>query len=139
MGNDKGISVNHKLVGINIVSFNPKRLADFYHTILGADINENYGGPNRIEVWFGEKNDSTVCIVVHFDAAFKPQTYNTCQGFELRVTDVDAEYMRICDLGVKVSEPPRDLPWGYRFFHIKDPDGNGIDIVAQLEVDKCKA
>lgn len=59
-------------------------------------------------------------------------TYNTCQGFEFRVLDIDAEYKRICDLGIAVEEPPKEVPWGYRFFHIKDPAGNGIDIVAPI-------
>lgn len=119
-----------KLVSINVVSSNPKRLADFYKNILGADINEEYGGPHRIEIWFGKRNESTVCIVANYDEGFKPQTYNACQGFEFRVADADAEYKRIRNLGVEVKEPPKDLPWGCRYFSIKDPDGNGIDIVA---------
>ena len=62
-----------------------------------------------------------------------PQTFNACQGFEFRVADADEEYKRIQGLGVEVKEPPQDLPWGYRYFHIKDPEGNGIDIVAQIQ------
>ena len=65
-------------------------------------------------------------------SGFKPQIFNACQGFEFRVADADAEYERICALSIEVKEPPKDLPWGYRFFHIKDPDGNGIDIVAKI-------
>jgi len=121
-----------KLVSINVVSPNPKRLADFYRDVLGAEINEEHGGPHRIEIWFGPKNDSTVCIVANYDEGFVPQVYNTCQGFEFRVADADSEYKRIRGLGVEVKEPPKDLPWGYRYFNIKDPDGNGIDIVQQL-------
>ncbi|MCL2774095.1 MAG: AraC family transcriptional regulator [Oscillospiraceae bacterium] len=122
----------NNLVLINIVSSDPKRLADFYRSILGAEIEENHGGPHRIEIRFGPNDGSNVCIVANYDEGFKPQTYNACQGFEFRVADADAEYKRICDLGIKVKEPPKDVPWGYRFFNIKDPDGNGIDIVAQI-------
>ena len=122
----------NNLVSINIVSADPKKLADFYHNILGAEIEENHGGPHRIEIWFGPKDESTVCIVANYDEGFKPQTYNVCQGFEFRVADADAEYKRICDLGIEVKEPPKDVPWGFRFFNIKDPDGNGIDIVAEI-------
>ena len=123
-----------KFVGINIVSSNPRRLADFYKNVLGAYIvdDKEHGGPHRIEIWFGPKGDSTVCIVANFDEGFVPQTYNTCQGFEFRVADADVEFKRIRGLGVEVKEPPKDLPWGFRYFNIKDPDGNGIDIVAQL-------
>ena len=119
---------------INIVSADPERLANFYENVLGADITrcEMHGYPHRIEMWFGPRSDSTVCIVANYDEGFKPQIFNACQGFEFRVADADAEYERICALGIEVKEQPKDLPWGYRFFHIKDPDGNGIDIVAKI-------
>ncbi|MGI5899778.1 MAG: AraC family transcriptional regulator [Christensenellales bacterium] len=123
-----------KFVGTNIVSSNPQRLADFYKDVLGAFIvnDKEHGGPHRIEIWFGERNENTTWITVNYDEGFKPQVYNTCQGFEFRVADADAEYKRIVELGVEVKEPPQDLPWGYRYFNIKDPDGNGIDIVQAL-------
>lgn len=120
------------LVNVNVVTSDPKRLADFYQNVLGAEIDESHGGPHRIEIWFGPKNASTVCIVANYDEEFAPQTYNTCQGFEFRVADADVEYKRMLGLGVEIKEPPKDLPWGYRYFNIKDPDGNGIDIVAEL-------
>lgn len=126
-----------KLRCMNIVSANPTRLADFYKTILGANVDESHGGPHRIEIWFGDiqegsPEDKTVFIVVNCDEGFTPRTFNACQGFELHVSDANAEYKRIQALGVEVKEPPKDLPWGYRFFNIKDPDGNGIDIVQAL-------
>jgi len=123
------------LVLINIVSAEPKKLADFYENVLGADITrcELHGYPQRIEMWFAPRSDNTVCIVANEDKEFKPQTYNACQGFEFRVADADTEYERICTIGIEVKEPPKDLPYGYRFFHIKDPDGNGIDIVQELK------
>ena len=133
-GFTKASGFTRKFVGINIVSSNPKRLADFYKEVLGAYIvnDKEHGGPHRIEIWFGERNENTIWITVNYDEGFKPQTYNACQGFEFRVADADTEYNRICGLGVEMKEPPKDLPWGYRYFNIKDPDGNGIDIVASL-------
>ena len=41
-----------------------------------------------------------------------------------------AEFYR--DVLVIDATEPCDLPWGYRYFHIKDPDGNGIDLVQKL-------
>ena len=123
-----------KLVGINVVTKDTKRLAEFYKNVLGAEIDESHGGPQRIEIWFGPKCDDTVCIVANYDAVYIPPTVHTCQGFEFRVEDVDGEYERICSLGVTVAEAPKDLPWGFRYFHIKDPDGNGIDIVGRIKI-----
>lgn len=121
-----------KLAGINIVSANPERLADFYRDVLGAKVDKTHGGPHRIEVWFGPQDDNSVWIAANCDPAFVPQTYHACQGFEFRVDNVDAEYERLSASGIEIKEAPRNLPWGYRFFHIKDPDGNGIDIVQKL-------
>ena len=130
----KTTGFTHKLVGINILSANPKRLADFYNEVMGADIvnNEEHGGPNRIEIWFGERNENTTCITVNYDEKYVPSVSEACHGFEFRVADADKEYRRIVEAGIEVKELPRDLPWGYRYFNIKDPDGNGIDIVQIL-------
>jgi len=134
-----------KLSLFNLASPNPQRLAYFYRDVLGANINEEYGGPRRIEIWFGENKEASVLIVANLDEGFAPRTggerpwfefrgkkYNASRGFEVRVVDADAEYKRICDLGVEVKEPPKDLPWGYRLFLVKDPDGNDIEICAPL-------
>ena len=130
----KTTGFTRKFVGINIVSSDPKRVADFYEKVLGAYIvnDQEHGGPNRIEIWFGERNENTTWITVNYDEGFKLQSVNTCQGFEFRVADADAEYKRIIEMGIEVKEPPKDLPWGYRYFNIKDPEGNGIDIVQAL-------
>jgi predicted enzyme related to lactoylglutathione lyase len=122
---------------VNIVSADPRRLAEFYEIILGANIDESRGGPHRIEMWFADAREEPpgnrpVLIVVNYDAGYTPRTFNACHGFELHVADANAEYRRVQALGVEVKEPPKDLPWGYRYFHIEDPDGNGVDIVQAL-------
>ncbi len=121
-----------RLAGINLPSPDPQRMADFYQAVLGARIvnDEAHGGPHRIEIGFGDNNGSTPWITVNHDGDFQPPSGHACQGFEFRVADADAQYQRIQALGIEIEEPPKDLPWGYRYFHLKDPDGNGIDIVA---------
>lgn len=117
---------------INIPTPNARKLADFYHNVLGANVDDSHGGPNRIEIWFGDKDERTCFIVATQDKAYKKPVTTACQGFEFAVQDVNAEYERIRALGVEVKESPKDLPWGHRFFNIKDPDGNGIDIVQAI-------
>jgi len=99
---------------------------------------EMHGGPNRIEIWFGEGNENDFCIAAHYNEGFKPQTTigNTFMGFEfhfgfeLRVADADAEYERIRETDVEIKHLPKDVPWGCRCFGIKDPDGNTVDFVS---------
>jgi catechol 2,3-dioxygenase-like lactoylglutathione lyase family enzyme len=47
----------------------------------------------------------------------------------IEVEDVEAEYQRIKDAGVKIAVPLRDEPWGDRHFAFYDPNGVGIDMV----------
>jgi len=135
MSESGGTSMHLKCV--NIVSADPGRLAGFYRTVLGASIDQSHGGPDRIEMWFGDNRGGTVLLVVNHDGEYVPREYEACQGFEFQVPDVDAEYKRIQALGVEVKEPPKDTPWGYRYFNIKDPDGNGVDVVQALTRSEC--
>ena len=121
-----------KLVSVNLPTPDAKKLANFYHDVLGASIDDSHGGPGRIEIRFGEKDYSTVFIVATQDEDYERSATTACQGFEFSVQDANEEYKRILNLGIVVEEPPKDLPWGYRYFHIKDSDGNGIDLVQKL-------
>ena len=47
-----------------------------------------------------------------------------------RVDDVDAYHRSLIGVGLH-PEPPRDAPWGERFFHLTDPDGHELSF-AQL-------
>jgi predicted enzyme related to lactoylglutathione lyase len=47
----------------------------------------------------------------------------------LQVRDVNAVGREFGDVGVEISEPPTDKPWGLREMQIRDPDGLRIVIV----------
>ncbi|MEV0847429.1 VOC family protein [Streptomyces sp. NPDC049954] len=44
------------------------------------------------------------------------------------VDDVDETLGRVTALGGSVSRGPHDMPWGQRVAHIKDPDGNPVNL-----------
>jgi len=48
------------------------------------------------------------------------------------VTDVDAVYARALALGLRPEAPPRDAPWGERYFHLTDPDGHQLSFARPL-------
>ena len=56
-----------RLSCINIPTPNAKRLANFYKKILGANIDETHGGPERIEIWFGNDKQNSVLLVATQD------------------------------------------------------------------------
>jgi catechol 2,3-dioxygenase-like lactoylglutathione lyase family enzyme len=50
----------------------------------------------------------------------------------LHVSDVDAMYRRALDAGLSPEMAPSDAPWGERYFHLRDPDGNELSFARPL-------
>ncbi|MCX4425930.1 VOC family protein [Streptomyces mirabilis] len=48
------------------------------------------------------------------------------------VDDVDETLARVEALGGSVSGGPNDMPWGQRVGHIKDPDGNPVNLTQPI-------
>ncbi len=49
-----------------------------------------------------------------------------------RVGHADEEYARALALGLE-ADPPRDAPWGERYFHIRDPDGHELSFAQVIQ------
>ena len=55
----------------------------------------------------------------------------------LQVDDVDETYDRLAELGADFADAPKDYPaWTIRAVHLRDPDGNLIEIFAPLAREK---
>jgi uncharacterized glyoxalase superfamily protein PhnB len=48
------------------------------------------------------------------------------------VDDVDAMYAHVRAQGFTPETPARDAPWGERYFHLTDPDGNALSFARPL-------
>ena len=49
------------------------------------------------------------------------------------VQDVDAEFKRMQELGVRIVSEPKNYPgWGMRSSYVRDPDGNLIELTGEL-------
>jgi catechol 2,3-dioxygenase-like lactoylglutathione lyase family enzyme len=48
------------------------------------------------------------------------------------VDDVDAFYANALAHGYQPEAPPRDAPWGERYFHLCDPDGHELSFARPL-------
>ncbi|WP_055586009.1 VOC family protein [Streptacidiphilus griseoplanus] len=48
------------------------------------------------------------------------------------VEDVDATLGRVAALGGSVGGASKDMPWGQRVAHIKDPDGNPVNLTQPI-------
>ena len=50
----------------------------------------------------------------------------------IEVPDVDALLPKVEGLGGTATSEANDMPWGQRVAHIKDPDGNVVNLTQQL-------
>jgi predicted enzyme related to lactoylglutathione lyase len=50
----------------------------------------------------------------------------------IEVPDVDALLPKVEALGGTATSGANDMPWGQRVAHIKDPDGNVVNLTQQL-------
>jgi predicted enzyme related to lactoylglutathione lyase len=48
------------------------------------------------------------------------------------VPDVDAVLPQVTELGGTAESGANDMPWGQRVAHIKDPDGNVVNLTQEL-------
>ena len=50
----------------------------------------------------------------------------------IEVDDVDALLPRVEELGGQAPHPANDMPWRERVAHVKDPDGNTVNLTQPL-------
>lgn len=115
-----------KLNCVNIPTVRVDEMRDFYSFVLRAPYDGSHGGPDRYEIPVGE-----AWIVICRVSAMPKAIPENC-GLEFVVEDVDAEYSRLLAAGVKIENPPVTYPWGWRAIGFKDPDGNNIDFVQNI-------
>ena len=113
-----------KLSAVNLRTARLPEMVSFYRDLLGLPCQERV--PDRWEIQVGD-----LCLALVQGENVPPPDPENCL-LEFAVEDALAQYRRITGLGLSTQGEPADLPWGYRYFAIKDPDGNCIDFVQKL-------
>ena len=55
----------------------------------------------------------------------------------IKVEDVDKTYDEMMAKGLELVNKPTDMPgWGMRMVHLRDPEGNVIELSSELSMDK---
>ena len=112
-----------------LVTRDLERLAGFYRSLL--DARETGRVPAEGPTFFvGLRIGDSDLGVVSDDAAADAPAGKILLSID--VSDVDALLPRVAALGGEVTGGPTDMPWGQRVAHIKDPDGNTINLTASL-------
>jgi catechol 2,3-dioxygenase-like lactoylglutathione lyase family enzyme len=127
--------VNPSFDAIGIVAADPARTVAFYEQ-LGIDLvqYEDSGhyeakAANGMRVMM-----DTIELIKSFDSSFeKKQGTGVTICFKLdSAKAVDELHAKIAAAGHRTIKAPWDAFWGQRYACIADPDGNQIDLFAQL-------
>ena len=110
-----------KLNCVNIPTTNLLEMNKFYSLVLNKPYFERYSRRNEILI-------DNCGIVITYSENKTPINLDSC-GLEFIVDDIEKEYNKLIGTGVNIKEAPITLPWNYKYFTIKDPDGNNIDFV----------
>jgi predicted enzyme related to lactoylglutathione lyase len=107
-----------RLGEVGILTDDVLKLADFYKAILRID---NQSNDNIHQTLIAEETMLTITLD---NSKKNKMNQNICLAFT--VDDVDEEYKRLLDLGVRIIEGPVTRPWGARNMSFFDPDNNII-------------
>ena len=115
----------HSTVQPTIITAHLERMLEFYSGLLGA--NETQRVPEEGPVFFvGLRIGNTDLGMVSDSAVAGAPAGRILLSIDVR--DVDALLPRVPGLGGEITGGPNDMPWGQRVAHIKDPDGNAINL-----------
>ncbi|MEU8527752.1 MULTISPECIES: VOC family protein [Streptomyces] len=112
-----------------IVTAHHDVLLDFYTKLFGAE--EFFRVPDEGPAFYlGLRiGDTDLGLVADANAGTEAAPRIL---LSIAVDDVDETLGRVTALGGSVSGGPNDMPWGQRVAHIKDPDGNPVNLTQPI-------
>lgn len=106
----------------------------FYRDVMGFPVERTLG-----ENWIEHRIGANVLALAHpsvtraaGDAAVPRGAAALQLAFRVAPADVDACAAELAAKGVAIVDPPTDQPWGHRTLFFRDPDGNVLEIYAEI-------
>lgn len=112
-----------------IVTNDLDRLLAFYTELLGAQ--EVLRFPDDGPAFYVGLTLGDSALGLSSDASVVPGAPGRML-LSIEVADVDLLLPKVAALGGTATSEANDMPWGQRVAHIKDPDGNVVNLTQQL-------
>jgi lactoylglutathione lyase len=107
-------------------------MRDFYGMTLNFPLHRELG-PQWIEYRVGSNILALTERGLIFDDPAPPVGVLSLQlAFRVAPKEVDSCAAVLAERGVTIVSPPTDQPWGHRTLFFRDPDGNVLEIYAEL-------
>jgi catechol 2,3-dioxygenase-like lactoylglutathione lyase family enzyme len=108
------------------------RTKQFYHAIMGFPIYRDWGS------WV-EMRVGSVLLALRPRAdfpfegpRFQPGSVGVQLAFRVTPAEVDTCYTELLERGVEILEPPISKDYGHKTLFFKDPEGNVLEIYADI-------
>ena len=112
-----------------IVTADLDRLLTFYTELLGAEEVQRFPEDGPVFYVGLTLGDSELGLSTDTSVIAGPPGRML---LSIEVADVDARLPLVAGLGGESTSGANDMPWGQRVAHIKDPDGNVVNLTQQL-------
>jgi lactoylglutathione lyase len=102
----------------------------FYHEVLGLQVKRDWG--DWIELRLG-----SVLLTLRprgrsYDGPERKESAGVQLAFRVAPSEVETWYRALLQKHVEILEPPRDWDYGHRTLFFRDPEGNILEIYAEI-------
>ena len=108
-----------------------------FYRLLGLDVPEGAESESHVEIPLSDGLRLMIDPVETIErfSTYEPATGGRNVGFAFRCAspaEVDATFETVTAAGHPAKEAPFDAFWGQRYATVLDPDGNPVDLYAEL-------